>query len=93
VLIPQSVACHGTVKGMRFTRKWFVLIRLRPMPTRRASRPLDAGTPAGIQDSARNSWVPWAVGAVSLVALLLACRGAPLGVPAADDYDYLHSLD
>jgi hypothetical protein len=27
-----------------------------------------------------------------LSALAWACRGAPLGVPAADDYDYLHAL-
>ena len=33
-----------------------------------------------------------AVGLISMLALLLACRGAPLGVPAADDYDYLDAL-
>ena len=28
----------------------------------------------------------------ALATLFWACRGAPLGVPAADDYDYLHAL-
>lgn len=35
----------------------------------------------------------WAsVSALSLVALLWACRGAPFGVPVADDYDFLYWL-
>lgn len=32
------------------------------------------------------------VGLAALAALLWASRGAPMGVPAADDYDYLHAL-
>jgi len=36
---------------------------------------------------------PWyALGALALLILLWTCRRAPLGVPAADDYDYLYAL-
>jgi hypothetical protein len=45
----------------------------------------------------RQGWLatdrPWyALGALSLVILFWTCRRAPLGVPTADDYDYLYAL-
>jgi len=54
----------------------------------RASAPLPASPP----HPARGRLVVALVGAAALAALAWACRGAPLGVPAADDYDYLHAL-
>ena len=52
----------------------------------------DAASPRRIPASRQDAWIAAAVGAASLLALLVACRGAPLGIPAADDYDYLHAL-
>jgi len=57
--------------------------------TPRAPRPRTAAPPP----SRRAEWAAaLGVGVASLVALLWASRGALLGVPAADDYDYLAAL-
>jgi len=73
--------------ALPLTRKWFILLALRAM-TPRASRTQTAPpAPRG-----HSEWLGLGIGLASLLALLWACRGAPLGVPAADDYDYLAAL-
>src|SRR5690348_8720560 len=57
------------------------------MPPRGSRNPVAPPAPAPRLDRAG-----YAVGLVALIALFWACRGAPLGVPAADDYDYLAAL-
>jgi hypothetical protein len=44
------------------------------------------------QGSPANDFPWYALGALALLVLLWACRRALLGVPAADDYDYLYAL-
>jgi hypothetical protein len=58
----------------------------------RAVRSGPASPPARKAPPRSPDWVGYGVGLAALAALLWACRGAPLGVPAADDYDYLHAL-
>ena len=55
---------------------------MAPRPPRTPIKPRKPGPEA----------LGYALGLLALVALLVACRGAPLGVPAADDYDYLDAL-
>jgi len=59
---------------------------------RRRSPRASASLPASLPRPGRGRLVAALVGTAALVALAWSCRGAPLGVPAADDYDYLHSL-
>src|SRR5204863_5506824 len=69
----------------------------RPLtrPGRRAARhALREAAPSPAPDSrAALSDRAWLLaGPLALVMLLLACRGAPLGVPVADDYTFLYTL-
>ncbi len=57
----------------------------------RRTRSVDVPPPAPPPRS-WGGFVAALVGTAALAALAWACRGAPLGVPAADDYDYLHAL-
>jgi len=63
--------------------------RRRPTAARAAPKARPRPALEGLRAPPRLGWL---VGAVALAALLFACRGAPLGVPAADDYDYLYTL-
>ena len=46
--------------------------------------------PSWAETQSPRAWL--AAGAAALVALFWACRGAPLGVPVADDYAFLYRL-
>jgi hypothetical protein len=63
-------------------------------PRRRPSgeRPIAdrARRPSWAEGQSPRTWL--AAGAVALIALFWACRGAPLGVPVADDYAFLYRL-
>ncbi len=59
---------------------------------RRENRPSVPRSPHRTTRARRIDWEPFLIGLAALAALIWASRGAPLGVPAADDYDYLHAL-